>query len=108
MWIAGSYQLNQLEDETDFFQYGQYDEISFYTFQTLAPQESSWINFPTDENPSSLFKYSSFEIELNQDVMRWSRQTYSLLDFLGDIGGLFDCLIFIGWAIVDPFKQYAL
>lgn len=38
----------------------------------------------------------------------WQRQTYSLLDFLGDLGGLFECLWFIGWVIVNPFKQYAL
>lgn len=38
----------------------------------------------------------------------WQRQTYSLLDLLGDLGGLFECLMFIGWAIVNPLKVHAL
>ena len=38
----------------------------------------------------------------------YSRQTYSLLDFLGDLGGLFDALRLIASAIVIPFSALAL
>ena len=61
-----------------------------------------------DEEPYNTFKYASFEIELNQDGVIWQRSTYSALDFLGDLGGLFDALRFIGETILSPFTHYAL
>ena len=97
-----------VEDESDYFQYGQFDEMDFYTFVSSAPQPTSWTDFPTEDEPYNLFKYSSFEIELNQDAVIWQRQIYSTLDFLGDLGGLFDALRFIGEMIVSPFKDYAV
>ena len=36
------------------------------------------------------------------------RQTYNLLEWLGDIGGLFDALRYIGIFIVEPFAAYQL
>ena len=38
----------------------------------------------------------------------WSRQTYSSLDFLGDLGGLYDALRLIAQTIVAPFSTFAL
>ena len=38
----------------------------------------------------------------------YSRQTYSLLDFFGDLGGLFNALKLIVAKIVSPFAGYAL
>ena len=35
--------------------------------------------------------------------MLWQRQTYSGLDFLGDLGGLFDALKLLCEAFVGPF-----
>ena len=40
--------------------------------------------------------------------MIWNRQTYSVLDFLGDIGGLFEALQYMGTAIVAPFSSFTL
>jgi len=37
-----------------------------------------------------------------------NRKTYSLLDWLGDCGGLTDALRFIAGLIVSPFASYAL
>ena len=36
------------------------------------------------------------------------RQTYSLLDLLGDVGGLFDALKLIGGVLMFPFVQFSL
>ena len=69
---------------------------------------SSWINFPTEEKPSSKFKYTSMEIKMSLDLVTWSRQTYSLLDWLGDLGGLFDALYYIASLIVRPASAFAL
>ena len=45
---------------------------------------------------------------LSPDVIVWNRQTYSTLDFLGDLGGLFDALKLIGEAVIAPFSEFAL
>lgn len=97
-----------LEDESDYLQIGQSDESNFHTFETTAPQPTSWTDFPTKEEPDKYFKYASFDIVLNQDVVVWSRQTYSTLDFLGDLGGLFDALKLIGESTIAPFSEFAL
>ena len=36
------------------------------------------------------------------------RQTYSILDLLGDVGGLNDSLRLIGASLVSPFASFAL
>ena len=37
-----------------------------------------------------------------------NRQTYSLLDWLGDMGGLLDALYLIGMIVMSPFAEFAL
>ena len=102
------YQKNKLEDESDFLQLGQSDEIEFHTFQTSAPQPTAWTDFPNKKDPYAQYKYASFDIELNPDLVYWQRQTYSVLDFLGDLGGLLDALRLIGEALIAPFSEFAL
>ena len=53
-------------------------------------------------------KYAAIKIELDNSIQIHSRQTYSLLDFLGDLGGLFDALRLIAAALVSPFSALAL
>ena len=108
VWIAAQYQRNEVDDESAFLQLGQSTKLEFHTFDTLVTQPSAWTEFPTDDEPSKKFKYASFEIELSQDVIMWQRQTYSVLDWLGDLGGLFDALRLIGWAITSPFSSYVM
>ena len=52
--------------------------------------------------------YASIQITLDEEISKYSRQTYSLLDFLGDLGGLFDALRLIAAALVSPFSALAL
>ena len=40
--------------------------------------------------------------------MVWARQTYSLLDWLGDLGGLLDIMFYIGRAFVEPVAYFTL
>ena len=42
------------------------------------------------------------------DVKQWNRQTYSLLDWLGDLGGLFDALLYICRMLISPLSVYSL
>ena len=38
----------------------------------------------------------------------WSRQTYSALDFLSDVGGLYDSLKYISQVLLWPISKLAL
>ena len=81
----------------------------FYSYvDSLDQKISSWNIYPTKENPNTRFKFTSVELNLNKDIDQINRQTYSLLDWLGDAGGLLDALFFIGEAIVEPFSVFAL
>ena len=81
----------------------------FYSYiDDLTQRYSAWNYFPTKENPNSLYKFTSIEINLNKDLKQINRQTYSLLDWLGDAGGLLDALFFIAETIVEPFSLFAL
>ena len=70
MWIKGTFKRNTLEDETGYLQLGQSQERTFHTFELETPQSTSWVKFPTRENPSNKFKYASFDLYLSQDVQK--------------------------------------
>ena len=73
----------------------------FYSIVNEFKQQiSSWNNYPTKEDPDALYKFTSIEVNFNKDINQINRQTYSLLDWLGDAGGLLDALFFIGEMIV--------
>ena len=69
---------------------------------------SAWIYFPTKEEPSRKYKYTSLEIKMSLDQKNWTRETYSLLHWLGDLGGLLDAMRYIAHVLVLPFANYAL
>ena len=48
------------------------------------------------------------ELYLNKSQNKISRQTYSFLDWLGDLGGLLEALLIIGHLFVGPVASYAL
>ena len=45
---------------------------------------------------------------MSLDVMNWNRQTYSLLDWLGDTGGLLEILLHIGHTMMMPIASFTL
>ena len=45
---------------------------------------------------------------MDTDVMNWSRQTYSLLDWLGDIGGLYGMIFSLASFMVYPVAKFRL
>ena len=45
---------------------------------------------------------------MNLDRMTWNRQTYSILDWLGDIGGLLDIMIYMGYLMVYPVVSFTM
>ena len=48
------------------------------------------------------------EYNMSLDVKNWTRQTYSLLDWLGDLGGLLDVLLHMGRIMVFPVSSFTL
>ena len=72
------------------------------------PRPTSWLDFPTKENPHNRFKYASFDIEISQSVQYWNRETYHFLDYLGDLGGLLDALKVMALGFIMPFSAFAM
>ena len=88
-------------------QVGNSDDRYFTSFvNNITPLFSSWSNYPTTLNPLSLYKFSSLEINLSRDLRVINRQTYSILDFLGDCGGLLDALKLLGELFANPVALY--
>ena len=70
----------------------------FVSFKQGQQLFSSW----TDnliENPDGQYKFASMRINAHQKKFVYNRQTYSLLDWFGDMGGLYDGL-YLGISIV--------
>ena len=108
VWIPVSAKETLLEDESALLQLGQTSESTFYGLTFWNPEPSTWVDFPTPEHPDNKMEYASLYISLDDKKTKWSRQTYSLLDFLGDLGGLFDALKLIVASIVGPFARFGL
>ena len=43
---------------------------------------------------------------MSQDLRTWNRQTYSILDWIGDLGGLLDGLKYLCALIISPFSKF--
>ena len=56
---------------------------------------SNYNKWPTKE-VDSLYNLKSMWLELESKRLVHERSTYSFLDWLGDVGGLFDGLILVG------------
>ena len=64
--------------------------------------------WPDETNTKGSYKFASFQLELSQHETMIERQTYSFLEWLGDIGGLFYALRMIGLLSVSPAAMYYL
>mmetsp|Transcript_29120 Transcript_29120/g.36103 ORF Transcript_29120/g.36103 Transcript_29120/m.36103 type:complete len:133 (-) Transcript_29120:874-1272(-) len=107
-WINGRLNMNELEDEIAYLQYGQAAESDFYSYTMSNNIPSSWNTWPSPENLNARYKYVSIEYNMNLDKMNWTRSTYSLLDWLGDLGGLMDILLKIGSLMTEPMAHFTL
>lgn len=70
-----------------------------------APFISTWNEFP------HRYKIAGLQINLSHDLNIYSRQTYDVLMFLGEVGGLIECLavmgtIMIGWYSIFNANSY--
>ena len=103
-----SLQENILEDDTAYVQIEEPGEIFFTSLKVDKPVVvSTWTNFPTPDDPKALYKFLSFSLDRNYDVALVTRETYGLLDCLGDVGGLYDALQLIAEVLLIPLTNYA-
>lgn len=72
------------------------------------PEASAWNQFPSEKNPLSRYKFTSVEINFSPDMITINRDTYSLLDWLGDLGGLLDALYIMAAAFIYPIARFSL
>ena len=68
---------------------------------------SAWTDL-LSKNETGLFKFSSIEVNLDLRVRIINRQTYDVLGWLGDLGGLIDALYYIIFFILSPYTSYRL
>ena len=68
----------------------------------VAPVESDFYTIDFEVSPFTEFEEGIFTlaIVMSKDVVWHNRQIYSLLELLGDIGGLSDALLIIGKIIM--------
>ena len=66
------------------------------------------INWPDKRGSDNEYKITSAWISLSMDQIVVERQTYSILEWLGDVGGLFDMLRLIAGSLVAPLSAFAL
>ena len=52
--------------------------------------------------------FGSIWLEFDSNLYVTERQTYSLLELLGDVGGLFDMMNLLGRALILPIATFAL
>lgn len=81
---------------------------SFFDWTGLKSEASSWNQFPTPDEPNAKYKFVGLEFKQGKSIREINRETYSLLDWLGDWGGLMDALFMIAEVIVAPFSAIAL
>ena len=86
---------------------GQKDSVEFTQIELGLPAPSSKKNWPTKQDPSK-YKINSLWLELKLQKTKYERATYNLLEWLGDVGGLFDGLNIIFGFILWPASVFSL
>ena len=107
-FIIGTVQKNSLQDESQVLQLGEEEEFLFNSVHFSNPRPSAWSGFPTDASPDTRYKFSSIAFTFGPDLNVIERSTYSILEWLGDVGGLFDALRILGAFIVLPVASMSM
>ena len=69
--------------------------MDFQALTFATPGISFADQWPSRENPDAAYKFVSLWFELSQSLITTERKTYSILEWIGDVGGLFDGLMII-------------
>ena len=107
-WTATFIERNKIVDETGMIQLGFSEERIFESVEVRVPEPSTAIWWPTRENPNQEYRITGAWLELGQATTTIERQTYSLLELVGDVGGLYDGLRLIAQSMLAPLVSIAL
>ena len=77
------------------------------TFSTGKSEASSYKEWPTKDK-KSIYKLNSIVLSQGLKKTEIERQTYSFLEWIGDVGGLFDGLILLANYFVAPIATFSL
>lgn len=92
-----------LDHEDAYFQYGSPSETYFNWIKTTGTTAPSlYINYPRAT------KIISFHIYANDHIRVVGREIYGVLDFLGDVGGLYGIIFDIGSIFIGVFSMAKL
>ena len=97
--------MNKLEDESDLIQYGQSVSEEFY-FLKPGNTQSGGYSDDLSVNAKGTYAFADTYFVPNEKVLIESRQTYSLLEWLGDIGGLNDILFLIAEQFITSYQGF--
>lgn len=93
--------MDILDDSSEFIKLDN-EEIEFMSVWKEPPIASSWTNFPKK------YKFTGIELLFDNNVNLVSRETYGFLEFLGDLGGLYDALRIIFGILLAPISSFSL
>ena len=94
-------------DETSYLQLGQVNEGQFTSINMKDTDVTAFAEWPTKENPVP-YKFNSIYLELSHSTEVYERSTYSLLEWLGDVGGLYDGLGLLSNFLLVPLSHFVL
>ena len=98
-----------VSDETNYFRWTEsITERHYNPIVFGAPLMSGHTSYPTRENPDGMYKFAGFAIWMSLDSEITERETYGLLEWLGDIGGLIDALRYLVGFLLTPLAAYSL
>ena len=61
-----------------------------------------------EKSKPALWRFNGVFLELSQETTMIERQTYNLLEWVGDVGGLYDGLRLIFSSIIAPVAAFAM
>ena len=107
-WSKALIKSNHLADESSILQLGIPDELDFISIESEGPYPSYMRTWPNDTHPEINYKITQASVALSMHQNIIERKTYSMLEWLGDIGGLYDAFRLIGSLVVAPMSAFML
>ena len=86
-------------------QVGQSEKDTFYELLMQQQLASAW-NDDLDKIPRGEYTFGRVIIDQENSIYKINRQTYNLLEWLGDIGGLLDAMLFIAQLALWPVYNF--
>ena len=101
-WYNMFVEVNQIQDEVSLVSWGQSTDYEYYTISMGEPNKSMFATWPNE------YKFTGIELQFSLDLGITERSSYSLLEWLGDCGGLLDALKLIAAALINPISRFFL